>query len=208
MTTPVTVEQPAIPTLVDTLAPFRNDVLFVKNTEPGPAVFTTDATRSDGHVVWQGAGDPNGQDIQVVPKSLLSNVQFQRGLQLGIFELVQDPALGEAALAAQQAAWINEQGRRQNVNPDAIFSDPASDQVGDVVVDKPAGANDLQVSKCVFGACPTEVALKGAEIGAKPPLCKDHARFAGQFIAQEDHNAPLVQGKAPVIWVHPTMGRA
>lgn len=208
MTTPATTEQPAIPTLADTLAPFRNDVLFVKNNEPGPAVFTTDAARSDGHVIWQGAGDPNGQDVQVVPKTLLSNVQFQRGLQLGIFELVQDPALGEAALAAQQAAWVNEQGRRQNINPDAIFSDPASDQVGDVVIDKPAGANDLQVFTCLIPSCTTEVPLRGAEVGVKPPLCGPHEKFAGQFLAQEDHNAKLVQGKAPTIWVHPTMGRA
>lgn len=208
MTTPATAEQAAIPSLTDTLAPFRNEVLFVKNNEPGPTVFTTDATRSDGHVVWQGAGDPNGQDVQVVPKSLLSNVQFQRGLQLGIFELVQDPALGEAALAAQQAAWVSEQGRRQNIDPGAIFSDEASDQMGDVVIDKPAGAGDMQVFTCAFSTCGTDVTLKGTEVGVKAPLCRDHERFAGQFIAQEDHNAKLVNGKAPVIWVHPTMGRA
>lgn len=208
MTMPAAVDQPAIPSLADTLAPFRNDVLFVRNTQPGPAVFTTDATRSDGHVIWQGAGDKSGQDIQVVPKALLSNVQFQRGLQLGIFELVQDPVVGEAALAAQQAAWEQEQGGRQHIDPNAIFSDPASDQVGDVVIDKPAGAGDMQVFSCAFATCGTDVTLKGTEVGLKPPLCAGHGKFAGQFIAQEDHNAKLVNGKAPVIWVHPTMGRA
>jgi hypothetical protein len=206
MTTPTVAEPVAgSNTLTALLEPFQNAVVYVKNTQLGPTVFTSDASRSDGHIVWQGVGDPDGQDVQVVPRELLQNVQFQGSLRRGIFEIVEDPAIVEERMAAQQQAWHAQEDRRQHVDPDAIFTE--GDKQASVVIER-ANLNDLVVLDCLQKpqGCDQRVSASLRDIGAKPPLCKAHQGLANKYIATEDQTAPLVDGKAPIKWVRPQVG--
>lgn len=204
MTAPI-----AAPSVAETLASYQQDVIYVRNTQPGPTVFTTDATRSDGHVTWQGANDPNGGDVQVVPRTLLGSVQFQHSLQLGIFQIVQDSATGQQALEQHQAAWEAAQERRNNADPEAVFQDPTmAGEHQAVVIDKASGTNDMQVSDCLGPNCDQRIPQTAKQVGTEPPLCKGHGALKGLFLAVEDHESPLINGKAPVKWVKTTVGRA
>lgn len=197
---------PTLPPLNELLAEHDGESLFIKNTQPGPTVFTTDASRNDGHLTWQGEGDPNGLDVQVVPRDLLKNLQFRNMLQIGIFQIVQDPAIARAALEAQQQAWVDAEQKRRTADPESIFNDPTLDTAQKLVVEGAANANDVHVENCVATPCTTSVILKPNEVGEKPPLCGPHAGLAPQFVAMEDASKPLVNGRAQVRWVRPSMG--
>jgi hypothetical protein len=207
MSTPTIGSSQSVPgaNLAALLAPYRQNVVWTKNTTSGPMVFTADATRSDGHVVWQGANDPNGQDIQVVPVELLQNVQFQRSLQLGLLTVVDDPATQNAALAAQQQAWGAQEDRRQHPNPEAIYGEDGKPQT--LTVEK-ADENDMLVLDCLEKArnCDQRVSVRRADLGKKAPLCRNHFGLAGSYVGMEDHQAPLVNGKAQIKWVRPQLG--
>jgi hypothetical protein len=211
MSTPVTEAPPALPAATGTslLDEFASESIFVRNNQPGPTVFTFDSKAAgiSGAVTWQGQGDPNGADVQVVSRDLLRNPDFRGNIQLGIFSIVEDPAKARAALAAQQQAWAAEQAKRDNPNPEAIFHDKTNgDARPQVVVEGQANASDLHVENCLGPNCTTSVTLRPAEVGAKAPLCSGHEHLRSKFIPVEDFSKPLVHGKAPVNWIVPGVG--
>lgn len=188
------------------LAPFGEDVVYIQNNLSGPTVFTADATRSDGHIVWQGKGDVNGEDIQVVPKVLLNNVQLQASLRKSIFAIVQDPMAREAALTAQQQAWDVQEQRRLHPNPEAIFGEDGQPKP-EFVMEK-ADQNDMLVLDCLRKpeGCEQRVSLRRTEVATRPPLCGQHFGLANMYVGIEDLQSPLVNGKAPVKWVRAQIG--
>lgn len=195
------------PTTEELLAQYGTEVVWLRNSQPGPTVFTADAKSPDGYITWQGAGHPGGEDIMPVPKTMLSSVQLQNTIRRGILTVVDNPAVQQAAIDAQQQAWNAQEARRQNTNPDAVIGLDGTLQ--EVTMDR-AGAEDMIVEACLGGMpanpCGDLVSLRPKEVGVKPPLCAAHGSLAGQFISQEDHTRPLVNGKAPMKWVRPHFG--
>jgi hypothetical protein len=116
---PVTISQPVL----------------LANNQPGPTVFRDD--NSNTEITWEGAGDPQGQDIQPIPVFFLENTNFLRILNKGIFRLVSAPPevcdlleayLSDPTLTQQRASWLASQSEHagpiveQPLRPDIVFS--------------------------------------------------------------------------------------
>lgn len=112
--------------------------VLLANNQAGPTVFRDD--NSNTEVTWEGAGDPQGQDIQPVPIHFLENTNFLRILNKGIFRLVSAPPevkelltayLSDPTLTQQRASWVAQQSAGAGTvaveaphRPDFVFSVP------------------------------------------------------------------------------------
>jgi len=76
---------------------------LVRNTEKGPTVFS-DISKNIA-IEWQGAGDPNGEDVQHVPDEVIENVNFLKSLRRGIFVVEEASDAMKAHLAKQVDAY-------------------------------------------------------------------------------------------------------
>lgn len=107
---------------------------LVRNTQRGPTVFSDIASRVE--ITWGGRNDPEGNDFQYVPDSVVENVNFIRNLQQGIFEIVEatDPEV-EAKLRAQTEAIQ----RRREINrqqAEAVMDRNAEQPIRTVSIDE------------------------------------------------------------------------
>jgi hypothetical protein len=167
--------------------------ITVRNTQPGPTVFT--APGNGAHVEWQGAGDPQGLDIQSCPAEFLQIVAFRNAMEKGIFEQVDDEAQIEEALTLHRQEWEQQQERRRNAGTDSI----------EVEANK-----DMHVFECIGlvgkggQSCGAPLSLKPEELQNTPPLCSEHKKFARKYIAEE--TGKIINGKPEVRWTLPTMG--
>src|ERR1044072_757252 len=93
------------PTADQLLAQYGSDVVWLKNSQPGPTVFSADPKSADGYITWQGAGHPSGEDVMPVPKQMLASVQLHNTIRRGILHLLDHPAIQQAPQEAHQAAW-------------------------------------------------------------------------------------------------------
>jgi hypothetical protein len=166
--------------------------IMVRNMEPGPTVFT--APGNGAHVEWQGAGDPQGLDMQSCPAEFLQLVAFCNALEKRIFEIVEDKDLIQETLSQHRNDWEQKQERRRNAGTDAL----------EIVENK-----DMAMVNCIAPVakggktCDVALSLKLADLSTKPPLCHEHQRFAGKFIAEETDK--IVNGKPEVRWTLPRM---
>lgn len=96
--------------------------VLVRNTEGGPSVFSD--TSKNIAIEWQGAGDPNGEDVQNVPDEVVDNVNFLKALQRGIFVVEEASPEMQERLDKQVAAY---QQRRAS-----------SAQAGEAAIDRTA----------------------------------------------------------------------
>jgi hypothetical protein len=159
---------------------------MVRNNQDGPSVFTM---AGSAHVEWQGAGDPQGLDIQTCPAEFLNDVHFRNAMEKGIFEVVADKTLIDEALTLHREDWEQKQERRRNAGTEALEMEPNK---------------DLAMVECIAPVakggklCGTPLSLKVADLREKPPLCQDHQRYAGKFIAEETDK--ITNGKPEVRW--------
>lgn len=166
--------------------------IMVRNTESGPAVFT--APGNGTHVEWQGAGDPQGLDIQSCPGEFLQIVAFRNAMEKGIFEVVNDEEQIETALTQHRDDWAQKQEQRRNAGTDAI---------------EMAKDNDLLMFECIGlvgkggQACGESLYIKSVDRNKIPPLCDKHKRFAAKYISEE--TGKITDGKPEVRWTLPTM---
>jgi hypothetical protein len=166
--------------------------IMVRNTEPGPAVFT--APGNGTHVEWQGAGDPQGLDIQSCPGEFMQLEPFRNALEKGIFEIVEDEVQIETALSQHRVDWEQQQERRRNAGTDSI----------EVEANK-----DLHVVECIGlvgrggKTCGAPLSMRPEDLQNTPPLCSEHKKFARKYIAEE--TGKVVNGKPEVRWTLPTM---
>lgn len=162
--------------------------IMVRNNQAGPTVFTAPGP-SGAHVEWQGAGDPQGLDVQPCPAEFLNSVAFRAAMTRGIFEQVDDETLIDETLAQHRQDWDQKQERQRNAGTEALELEPD---------------NDLAMESCIAPVakggklCGTALSLKVAELREKPPLCQDHQRYAGKFVAEE--TSEIVNGKPKVRW--------
>jgi hypothetical protein len=82
--------------------------VFVRNTQSGPTVYDDDGLR----LVWQGAGDPNHEDIQPIPAEALDSYNFQRALYLGVLKIEDADEKTRRAATAHRKSWEKQMGVR------------------------------------------------------------------------------------------------
>jgi hypothetical protein len=79
--------------------------VLVRNLEDGPTVFSDGVGPGSIAIEFAGAGDPESNDVQQVPESVLENFAFLRALQRGIFEVVEATDEIRAKLTQQGVAY-------------------------------------------------------------------------------------------------------
>lgn len=144
----------------------------VRNQESGPTVFSI--PEDNLQVEWQGRGDPEGGDVQYVPDSLLTNVQFDKVVRRGILQVIGDEASANEAIDKQAAAY---RGRADAAAAEAVAS---IEQAAD---------NDLVQAPCIGpsnrgqGECgePVPVREKDLRNNDAPVLCSRHVSLAPQY---------------------------
>jgi hypothetical protein len=92
--------------------------VLVRNTEKGPTVFSDPAKNIA--IEWQGAGDPNGEDVQHVPDEVTDNVNFLKSLQRGIFVVEEASPEMQARLDKQVAAYRDRRNSSAQAGENAI----------------------------------------------------------------------------------------
>jgi hypothetical protein len=166
---------------------------MIRNTQSGPTVFVAE----DGqHVEWEGAGDPNGLDIQPVPPTFVESVQFQRALTRGIFEIeMADDAVREA-LEKHRESWQARADMRRDASEQAIEKPQNNDTL---MLDcmGPAGRGSTQL-------CKEPVPIRAAAVDTQPPLCPKHSYLKTQFTPE--HTDRMIGGKQEVVWRRVRMG--
>lgn len=85
--------------------------IFVRNTQSGPTVYD-DGLRDGLKLVWQGAGDPNHEDIQPIPAEALDSYHFQRALYLGVLKIEDADEKTKRVAAAHRKSWERQMGAR------------------------------------------------------------------------------------------------
>lgn len=164
---------------------------MIRNTRPGPTVHTF----GDQQITWNGAGDPDGLDIQPVTAELMNNVTFRQSLARGIYVEVDDQDEIDAAIAQHRDEWHNREERQANAGQEAI----------EMVQD-----NDFLMLTCIGPAghsgnlCGEPVSVKSKLRNDTPPLCKAHKPLTGQFVTQE--TGIIKDGKPEIEWIRITKG--
>lgn len=170
-------------------------ITMVRNNQPGPTTFSDDSTKQKP-VVWQGAGDPRGQDVKAVPPEFMESVHFLEALEVGIFSVVQTQAEVDRISAQHRQNFASAQHAQQNVSEKLLDQQPD---------------NDLVLKECIGPKgrtgqmCGEAVTVKAADLHRMPPLCNKHKQLATKFIPTETDR--FVNGKPEVVWRRPTMGQ-
>jgi hypothetical protein len=159
--------------------PAAGDALSVmcQNQMSGRTVIAADAKRNY-EVVWEGKGDPDGNDVQPIPDALLRTIQFQRAISRGVIKVIEgaDHPVVRQALARQNDSFAKRMA--------------ASDMAAREVIDSPS-ENDIMVVNC-FGpgsregaVCGEQVPVRSGDTG-KPPLCDRHAGLKDRCVKRGD----------------------
>lgn len=149
--------------------------VLVRNEEPGPTVFTD---RERGVAIdWQAKGDPSGEDVQYVPAEVvISNTNFLKMLNRGIFTVVDADEVTQAALDAQRAAHE----RRRQIQQEAAQASITQRADNDYLSVQCLGPNNQG-----NGQCDQQVAVSAKATEEKPPLCTRHQALTPEFAMVE-----------------------
>lgn len=159
--------------------PNAGDALAVmcQNQMSGPTVIAADAKRNY-EVVFGGKDDPDGNDVQPIPDTLLRTIAFQRAISKGVLKVIE----GAEHPVVQQAL------SRQT---DAFAKRMKAQQLADrEVLDAPAAA-DILVVNCIGpgsrkgAVCGEQVPQRHGESG-KPPLCDRHVMLSDRCVKRGD----------------------
>jgi hypothetical protein len=168
--------------------------ILLLNKQAGPTVFQSGNTE----VVWEGAGDPNGMDLQAIPLAFLEDLNFFRILNKGVLELFDAPddvakvveeQLNNPVLNRQSAAWRAKQEERSSSAVSAI---------------QHTTRNDYVTTGCIGpstrgpGNCGVDVPVREFGGASKPPLCNKHEDLAK--FCTEIPNEIVVDGKEGTVW--------
>jgi hypothetical protein len=159
---------------------------LVRNTKLGPTVFTDPETKTE--ITWQGANDPMGDDVQVVPPGILGSSDFLRCLTRGIFVIESAPD----DVRAQLEAHLNQPRlRRQAEQWQAQQDQGRETSLATVEV---VNQNDIVAVPCIGpatrgeGLCGADIPVRESAKGDKAPLCGQHEMLASQYVPTEDGN--------------------
>lgn len=168
-------------------------ILFVRNTQPGPTVFTDPLTKVAFE--WAAKDDPGGEDVQQIPSTLMSNGAFVKAVQRGIF-VVENPSEEIDAILARQTTTFQERQQAASEAARAVIQHEAQEDYIQVAC---IGPNNKGT-----GECGDPVAVKEKHRSAKPPLCVRHRALVGQYVITETDQ--ITDGKAVQVWKRMPMG--
>jgi hypothetical protein len=162
---------------------------MIRNKQSGPTVFSDKESGSE--VTWEGAGHPDGLDVQPVPEPVLNNVQFQRALTRGVFEVEEADDEIKAILNKHRDSWQAREDQRRKASDEAV--------------ERPQD-NDTLMVKCIGpagrgpnpGLCEEPVSVKATKQDQIPPLCPKHVYLKSQFTPE--HTDRMIGGRQEVIW--------
>lgn len=163
--------------------------MMVRNTQKGPLVFSPDGD-ANNYIEFQGAGDPEGRDLQIMPGEMANNVQFRRNLNLGLLTVEENNIDIDSALAGQRAGW---EQRQAGMTASAMESiEHAAD-------------NDILMKECIGPGtragenCGASIPQRADAVAVHPPLCQAHNHLAGQFRSQR--TGRISGNQDEVVWV-------
>jgi hypothetical protein len=153
--------------------PPRPPLIFVRNNQQGPTVFSKPDVSWRG--MWAPAGDPTGKDLLRVPSYLLDDPDFLDSVERGVLEIedATDPAV---------AGYLQ---RHRETNDRMLASQRARQEA---VLDRRQD-RDIAGEHCVgpgqrgrSAECGTSVLRPAAAQKDSPPLCSVHEHLSDQYV--------------------------
>jgi hypothetical protein len=144
--------------------------VMCQNQMAGPTVIAADAKRNY-EVIFGPKDDPQGEDVQPIPRYLLATPQFTKALRQGIFRVIE----GEDDPVVQQALSRQTTSFRDRMKADELRARESIDQVSD---------EDLLVVTCIGPGsregqiCEEQIPVRAKDQGSRPPLCDRHQHLA------------------------------
>jgi hypothetical protein len=173
----------------------ETDMIVLRNTRPGYTVFQDDNTKVT--LVFAGAGDPAGEDVQQCSAALLKNSRLVRAVSIGILQIEEAPEALQAALDAQRNEY---ESREAKMAEAADLAQRAADRTvarGIACIAPKGSRGELCGSYTLAAQNPRE----------RPPLCAEHQHLASQYAIMETDNIDD-NGKAEVVWRRASLSRA
>lgn len=176
--------------------------ILVRNTQLGPLVLQPSEGSSE-YVVWQGAGDPDGQDVQLVSAETVATVSFQRTVARQLLTIEGDDA---TQIDPAVKTFLDHQ---------AAIAEASRARAEAAINDKidHTEQRELHGKECVgpnsrgTGSCGTLVSVPGNEKDKVPPLCSQHKHLALQYVAEVVADNDKIDDKPErTRWVRTTMG--
>lgn len=169
-------------------------MLSVRNRETGPTILQL----SDRELfIWQPAGAKDGEDVQLMPSTVLDDLRFIRALQHGSIE-IEDPDEEVTAHLAKLRVEVTPPLIRDAQRAAALMAVEST-------IDR-RQERDLLAAACVgpgqrgrTGECGTQVISPAPARGAPqaPPLCKAHEHLAPSLVLV---SVPSGDGQTKQIW--------
>lgn len=168
--------------------------VLVRNTQSGVTVLASDP-KGTHFVEWQGANDPSGGDVQIVPQEVVDSVPFARAIQRGIL-VIENPEDNPEivnALTKQNQAW-----RSRNEQALSDITSTIEQTTNNDVVSVPCVGPNTKGT----GTCGVDVPVRDQDRNAKPPLCPQHEALASQYVSTETDE----QGRKVTHWNRVVIG--
>ena len=161
---------------------------LVRNRQPGPTIL--DDRNADVVITWEGAGHPQGEDVQDVPETVMKNVGLVRSIRKGVLEVV-----------VEDASTTNDRFARQSVD----FDKAAKAQHAAVMdtLEPSSRDKDLIEYKCLISG--DTIIMSERDHQDRPPLADRYADRAGEFVAVETGRLNA-QGKSIISWIRVVVG--
>jgi hypothetical protein len=168
--------------------------VMVRNNELGPTVLTVGKEHA---FEWKGKGDPNGEDVQHLPDTILEDVNFVKALNKGVFTVEEANEGNLASIARQGESFRERMAAQQQAAMDSIDQEANNDLVQlDCIGPSPRGN----------GACGASVMVKDKNRDQAPALCSIHESLASQYIITETDTIGD-DGRTSKTWQRMTLGQ-
>lgn len=161
--------------------------VMARNLMDGPTVISSDIHGTHS-VEFQGHGDADGNDVQIIPEELIRTPQFTRAVHRGILAIdnpEDNPELLEA-MERQTAAWHRRQKESTDSASSALDETPQND-----IISMPCVGPNSRGS----GACPNSVTVRAKDQYDVVPLCSAHENLRDQYVKTEDEMVPVDENR-------------
>jgi hypothetical protein len=141
--------------------------VLARNKMSGPTVLA-DSPKENFQVIFAGAGDPAGGDVQPIPDELVRVPAFARNIALGVIEIVDgqdNPAVARALNAQSAAFW--QKNEAEKLSAMESLEAPKDDDLVAVQCIGPGTRADTQ--------CEDTIPVRAREKDNQAPLCDRHA---------------------------------
>lgn len=172
-------------------------LMTVRNCKSGPTLFSDQ--NSNLMIEWQGSGDPQGGDIQQVPRSLINNMAFAKSLRRGVFEVIEADEEIANLLSQQAATQRSIETQREQSVMSRMDEGAGVDMVGYPCL----GPGDR-----AGASCGVMVPMSRDQLETRPPLCAKHAHLASSFVLSYSDSALDERGRPVPVWLPVTTGEA